>query len=123
MRNRFFFVIFFFFFSSNLYAENLKIQSKNISIEKDNKVSVFKGEVLVKTEDGNTINSDYAKYNKELGFIELRTNVQAKDKKNNIIKAEYAEYNEATKILKTKGPTTITTSCTNAITAAPANID
>ena len=109
MRNIFFFVIFFFFFSSNLYAENLKIQSKNISIEKDNKVSVFKGEVLVKTEDGNTINSDYAKYNKELGFIELRTNVQAKDKKNNIIKAEYAEYNEATKILKTKGPTTITT--------------
>jgi len=110
MRNRFFFLIFFFFFSSNLYAENLKIQSKNISIEKDNKVSVFKGEVLVKTEDGNTINSEYAKYNKELGFIELKTNVQAKDKKNNIIKAEYAEYNEATKILKTKGPTTITTS-------------
>ena len=109
MKNKFFLIIFIAFFSKNLLADRLEIQAKNISIEKDNKISIFEGEVLVKTEDGNSITSDYAKYNKEKGFIELKNNVLAKDKKNNIIKSNYAEYDERTQILKTKGATSIKT--------------
>ncbi len=110
MKNKIVYIIFFLCFCNKVLAEQLNIQSKNISIEKDNKVSIFEGEVLVKTEEGNTINSDYAKYNKEKGIIILKTNVAAIDIKNNIIKSDYAEYDEKTKILKTKGPTLITTS-------------
>ena len=91
MKNKFSLIIFIIFFSKNLLADRLEIQAKNISIEKNNKISIFEGEVLVKTEDGNSITSDYAKYNKEKGFIELRNNVLAKDNKNNIIKSNYAE--------------------------------
>ena len=110
MKSKFTFIIFLVFFSKSLFADKLEIQSKNISIEKDNRISIFEGEVLVRTEEGNLISSDYAKYNKEKGFIELKKNVLAKDNNNNIIKSDYAEYNEKTKILKTKGPTNITTS-------------
>ena len=31
-----------------------------------NKISIFEGQVLVKTQDGYFINSDYAKYDKEM---------------------------------------------------------
>ena len=109
MKNKFTLIIFILLFSKNLLAEKLEIQAQNISIEKDNKISIFEGEVLIRTEDGNSITSDYAKYNKEKGFIELRNNVLAKDKKNNVIKSDYAEYDEKTQILKTKGPTRIKT--------------
>ncbi len=110
MKNKFLVIVFTLFFSKNLFADKLEIQAKNISIEKNNKISTFEGEVLVKTDDGNLITSDFAKYNKEKGFIELRKNVVAKDKKNNIIKSNYAEYDEKTKILQTIGPTVINTS-------------
>ena len=86
----------------------MQIEAKNISIEKDTQISIFEGEVIVRTEDGNSITSDYAKYNREEGFIELKKNVLAKDKKNNIIKSDYI-YTENIQILKTKGPTSITT--------------
>ena len=110
MRNKIFYTVFLLFLSNHLLAEQLEIQSKNISLDNINKISIFEGQVLVKTQDGNLINSDYAKYDKEKGVIELKNNVVAKDKKNNIIKANYADYNEKTKILKTRGTTTITTS-------------
>ena len=110
MKNKVSIIFFFVFFSNYLLADSLEIQSKNISLEKDTRVSTFKGEVFVRTQDGNTINSDYAKYNKESGIIEMEGNVVAKDKKNNIIKSNYAVYDEKTKILKTIGPTIINTS-------------
>ena len=110
MRNKIFYTVFLLFLSNHLLAEQLEIQSKNISLDNINKISIFEGQVLIKTQDGNLINSDYAKYDKEKGVIELKNNVVAKDKKNNIIKANYADYNEKTKILKTRGTTTITTS-------------
>ena len=50
----------------------MQIEAKNISIEKDTQISIFEGEVIVRTEDGNSITSDYAKYNREEGFIELK---------------------------------------------------
>ena len=110
MRNKIFYIVFLLIWSNHLLAEQLEIQSKNISLDNINKISIFEGQVLVKTQDGYFINSDYAKYDKEKGVIELKNNVVAKDKKNNIIKSNYANYNEKTKILKTKGTTTITTS-------------
>jgi LPS-assembly protein len=109
MKNKITIIIALLFFSKNLLADRLEIEAKNISIEKDSQISIFEGEVIVKTEDGNSITSDYAKYNREKGFIELKNNVLAKDKKNNIIKSDYAIYTEKTQILKTEGPTSITT--------------
>ena len=51
MKNKFTLIIFILLFSKNLLAEKLEIQAQNISIEKDNKISIFEGEVLIRTED------------------------------------------------------------------------
>ena len=61
-------------------AENLNIQSKNISIDKETKLALFKDEVV------------------------------ATDDKNNILKTELAEYSKDLKILKSTGETTVITS-------------
>jgi len=110
MRNKFIILYFLAFVSPTLLADTIFIQSKNITLEKKSEVSIFKDEVVVTTSDNNTIKSDYAKYNKKLGFVELKDNIVAIDNKDNSIETNYAEYDEFKKILKSKGPTKIITS-------------
>ena len=49
MKNKFTLIIFILFFSKNLLAEKLEIQAQNISIEKDNKISI--GDLTKKISD------------------------------------------------------------------------
>ena len=110
MKNRILFTFFFLLFSSKVIAENLSIEAKNISLDKNQKVSLFENEVKVVTENGYIIKSDLAEYNKDSGILVLKNNIIGTDKKNNIIKTEFAEYNEKTKIFITVGLTEISTS-------------
>ena len=87
----------------------MQIQSKNISINKNDETTIFENEVVVKTEN-KTITSDFVKYDKKKEFLILRKNIVAKDNKNNIIEADYAEYSDLKKIFITTGLTKITTS-------------
>ncbi|MDC0530117.1 LptA/OstA family protein [Pelagibacteraceae bacterium] len=98
------------FFSTVLFGENILIESKNITLDKEKKISIFKDNVIVTTEDKNKIKSDYAEYSKVKGLLKFKQNIIAVDNQNNIIKTNYAEYNEKEKILETKGSTKITTS-------------
>ena len=91
-------------------AENLFIQSKNITIDKNKEISIFENEVLVRTEENNEIISDYAEYDKKQSFIKFKKNIVVTDSKNNKIEANFAEYNDITKIFKTYGPTKLLTS-------------
>ena len=52
-------------FNTEAIAENLLIQAKNITLDKDRVTSIFKNDVVVKTKD-KTIKSDYVEYNKKL---------------------------------------------------------
>ncbi len=97
------------FISTSAIAENLLIQAKSISIDKDGMTSVFKDEVIIETKE-KIIKSDYAKYNKKTGFVLLKDNIIATDNKNNTILTEFAEYYEKDKILVSKGPTNVITS-------------
>ena len=110
MKNNFIIILFLFLLSADLNAENLLIKSKNITLEKNKEISIFEKEVFIKTEDNNTIISDYAEYNKKNGFITLKNNIKAIDNQNNIINSNYAEYDEKTKIFISKGKTKIITS-------------
>ncbi len=80
MKNKFLSVFIAIIFFQPVLAENLNIQSSEISIDKKSRLTVLKG------------------------------NVVATDPKNNIFKTEYAEYNKDLKFLKSKGKTTILTS-------------
>jgi len=111
MKNRIFLIIFSILVSTNLlFAENILIESKNISIDKKNEVTIFENEVIVTTKDNNKIKSDYAEYSKISGIIILKKNIVAIDNKNNIIESDYAKFNDNTQILESLGPTKITTS-------------
>ena len=47
--------ILYFLFQIDLSAENLKIESKKITINKNNQTSIFEDEVLIITSDNKTI--------------------------------------------------------------------
>ena len=94
MKNSFLFILFLIFYASNVFSENLLIEAKNISLDKNTEISIFENNVTIKTEDNNTIKSDYVEYNKKKGFLRLKKNIVARDSQNNIIKTDYAEYYE-----------------------------
>ncbi len=80
MKNKFLAVFFSMLFFQSLMAENLNIESSEISIDKNSRLTILKGEVV------------------------------ATDYKNNVFKSEYAEYKKDDKFLESKGDTTILTS-------------
>ena len=95
MKNNLILVFLIIFFTQNdLSAENIFIESKNISVDKQSQISIFENDVLIKTDDNKTINSDFAEYNKSTGNIKLKGNVIAIDDKNNKIETQRAEYND-----------------------------
>ena len=102
-------IFFLFFFPTNLLAENLLIQAKNITLDKDGRTSVFTNEVVIETKE-KIIKSNFVKYNKETGYLIIKDNVVATDNKQNTVFTNYAEYYEKEKIFKTKGSTKIITS-------------
>ncbi len=110
MKNKFTFFLILFFFFETVHAKNLLIQAKNITLNKENQLSIFKEDVFVKTDNNHTIRSNFAEYDKKNGIVKFKDNVILKDNKNNIINTNDAEYNENNQIFKTNGFTKIVTS-------------
>ena len=110
MKNKIVFFIFFLLLKSNLFADNLFIQAKDITINKDKETTIFKNDVKIKTDDNKNIQSDSAIYDRKNNFVKLEGNIIATDNKKNIIKTTYAEYNDNTKFFKSIGATKVITS-------------
>ena len=72
MKNRLLFIFFFFIINSSIKAESINIEAKNITLDKNQKSSLFQDEVKVETKDGYIIRSDSADYNKETGILILK---------------------------------------------------
>ena len=62
-------IIIYFFFHSYSFGENLKIESSTISIDKNTKVSIFKDNVVARDTNNNTVKTNYAEYQKDLGIF------------------------------------------------------
>ena len=110
MKNKILAILLFFCSTAAIKAENLIIESKQISIDKNKQLSIFENDVVITTPENQIIESDYAEYNKEDGIIILKKNVKAIDNEMNEVYADYAEYNEGLKTLNTIGKTNIKTS-------------
>ena len=89
-----FYYLIYFFFSEGINAENVLIQSKNITLDKEKEVSIFQSEVFVRTDKNHTIESEYAEYDKKKKLIKFKESVRLKDSKNNIILTNNAQYDE-----------------------------
>ena len=123
MRNKFLILTVFCLFFENSNAENLLIESKKISLDKKNQITIFEDDVNVLTLDGNNIKSDYAAYNKIQEIIVLKKNIIATDKEKNTIYSENAEYNKKQDFFKSFGPTKIITSENYTINGKNINFD
>ena len=109
MKNSFLIIIFVLILNSKSFAENVSIQAKNITLDKNNQISIFENDVIVTTEEGNEFKCNYVEYNRQTGILKLKENVVVKDKRNNLIETKYAEYNEKSKIFKSTGATKVIT--------------
>ncbi len=102
MKNKIFFLILLLSFQP-LLAENLKIQSTNISIDKKAKLTIFKDNVRATDNKKNSFLTEYAEYEKDLqlltskgkteiltskGYSVVGENIMF-DNKNNLIKSNF----------------------------------
>ncbi len=110
MKNNIVIIFISFLFFEICYSKNLFIEAKNISIDKKNEFTIFKDDVIVKTNDNYEIKSQFGEYDKKKGILILKSKIKGLDKENNLIETDFAKYNELSKVLETKGPTKITTS-------------
>ena len=108
MKNNFLILLLIFIVNSKLCAEDIFIEAKNITLNKERKTTIFKNNVIAKTKN-TKIKSEFAEYNKVTQEIILKNNIIANDKLNNEIKTNFAEYNNINKLFKTIGPTTLLT--------------
>ena len=73
MKNSFIYILLFFLLNiTGVHSENVLIQAKNITLEKDRELSIFRNEVTITTEDGNLIKGDYAEYNKKKRIYSIK---------------------------------------------------
>ena len=56
MKNRVLLIFFFLIFNSNVIADNITIEARNITLDKNQRSSLFENEVKVVTNDGYIIN-------------------------------------------------------------------
>ena len=64
MKNKFFIIIFLVSLFSRLIAEEINIEAKNITIDKNQQLTIFKDNVIVKSIN-QQITSNYAEYDKK----------------------------------------------------------
>ena len=75
MKNKFLIILIFLFFSKVSALENLDIKSKKISIDKKSEITIFQDEVVIKDEMNNIIKSDYVLYDNKLKKLDIKGNV------------------------------------------------
>ena len=109
MRNNIFAFFLTLIMSSTLYAENLFIEAKSVTLDKVKQTTIFRDNVSIVT-NNKKITSQFAEYNKATEIIILKNSIFAKDKFQNTIKTNYAEYDNNENIFETKGQTTLVTS-------------
>ncbi len=123
MKNKFFVISLILILNSTyLFAEDILIKAKNITLDKNKKTSIFEDNVSIETIE-KKITSQFAEYNKETEQIILKEEIVAQDKFENKIKTNYAEYDNINNIFKTKGDTTLITSKNYQIKTADINFD
>ena len=59
MKNKFILIILVLFHLGPLWAENLKIEASSISIEKKNKLTIFRNNVIAEDNKNNKFETDY----------------------------------------------------------------
>ena len=82
-----------------MIAENLRIEARNITLDKNKEISIFENNVIIKLQKEIkylVITLSIIKNQ----FVILKENIFVEDIKGNRINAKYADYDDKSKILK-----------------------
>ena len=107
MKNNFLIIVFLVFFSNNLLADDYDISAKNISLDKKNEITIFKESVVVRDEYSNVIKSDYAVYNGKLKKLDIKGNVLILTNEGYSIEASEVQLNQKLNIILSNKPSVI----------------
>ena len=93
--------------TKNLLAENLNIQSKEISIDKKTKITIFKDNVVAIDEENNNIRSNYAEYNKDDKILESKGETIIETSEGYVLTGNDIIFNNAKNYIKSNNPAVI----------------
>ena len=107
MKNKFIIILIFLLLTKNLLAENLNIQSKEISIDKKTKITIFKDNVVAIDEENNNIRSNYAKYNKDDKILESMGETIIETSEGYVLTGNDIVFDNAKNYIKSNNPAVI----------------
>ena len=107
MKNKITILLLSLFFFQTLSAENLNIKSKNITLDKNTKITIFKDGVEAVDENKNILKTNYAEYNKDLKYLrsEGKTSIITSEGYN--ISGENIIFDNSNKLIKSDYPAKI----------------
>ena len=108
MKNKFLYILFFIGFSNPLFSENLNIQSKNISIDKKLKLTVFENEVVAKDEKNNVFKTNYAEYDKDLKLLKSKDETSILTSEGFVVSGKNILFDNEKKVIKSNDDAIIT---------------
>ena len=88
MKNKFILYFIFTIIFQPLLAENLNIQSQQITIDKKTKITIFKDQVIARDQNNNQLSTELAEYNKEMELLNSIGPTTVITENNFIIKGE-----------------------------------
>ncbi len=106
MKNKIFFLILLLSFQP-LLAENLKIQSANISIDKETKLTIFKDNVSATDDKNNSFLTEYAEYAKDLRLLTSKGKTEILTSKGYSVVGENIIFDNKNNLIKSNFPAII----------------
>ena len=97
-----------FFFSQILFAENLNIQSKNISIDKKTRITIFKDSVVATDGKNNKLNTEFAEYKKEYKYLESKGKTTIKTSEGFLLEGENIVFDNKNNLIESNYPAELT---------------
>ncbi len=107
MKNSLYIILLSFFVFQSASSENLNIQSKNISIDKDTKKALFTGNVIATDESNNILKTENAEYSKDLKLLESKGKTNIITSEGFKVSGKNMLFNNSNKIIKSKEPSII----------------
>ena len=100
-------ILFFTFIFQPLFADNLNIQSSNISIDKKQKLTIFEGDVVATDVNNNIFKTNYAEYKKDLKLLESKDKTTILTSKGYFLTGKNIIFDNKNNFIKSKFPASI----------------
>ena len=109
MKNKFYYIfLVFVFFSNPLSSENLNIQSKNILIDKNTKLTVFEHDVVAKDDKGNEYRTNYAEFDKNLKLLKSKGETKILTSQGFVVSGKNIIFDNENKLIKSQDKAIVT---------------